>query len=124
MEALRASFQHSQPTVLFPDFTGEDYGALEATVLALIPAEPAELADMERAVEVASADPENRKLVARITERLPSRAQLAKLTPWAVFVMVSLDMLKVAPEINPNDISVLTMILMVVLYLLPPGSGS
>jgi len=38
--------------------------------------------------------------------------------------MVSLDMLKVAPEINPNDISVLTMILMVVLYLLPPRAGS
>jgi len=32
---------------------------------------------------------------------------------------VSLDMLKVAPENNPNDIGVLTMILMVVLYLLP-----
>jgi hypothetical protein len=38
--------------------------------------------------------------------------------------MVSLYMLKVAPEINPNDLLVLTMILMVVLYLLPPRSGS
>jgi hypothetical protein len=34
-----------------------------------------------------------------------------------VFVLVSFDMLKAAPEINPNDITVLTMI---VLYLLPP----
>ena len=122
MEAMRASFQRSQPTVLFPDFTGEDYSALEMTVLALIPAKLAELADIERAVEVASADPESRKLVARITERLPSRAQVAQLTPWAVFVVVALDMLHVAPEINPNDIGVLTMILMVVLYLLPPRS--
>jgi hypothetical protein len=41
-----------------------------------------------------------------------------------VFIMVSLDLLNVAPELNPNDIGVLTMILMVVLYLLPPRSGS
>ena len=108
---------------LLPDFTGDDWGALEAAVLDLIP-RPEQLADIEQAVEVASADPESRKLLARITERLPSRAQVAKLTPWAVFVMVSLDMLKVAPELNPNDIGVLTMILMVVLYLLPPRSGS
>ena len=44
---------------------------------------------------------------------------MARLAPWAVFVMVSLELLKAAPEINPNDIGVLTMILMVVLYLLP-----
>jgi hypothetical protein len=124
MEAMLASFEPSRSTVLFPDFTGDDCSALEATVLALFPRKPEELADMEQAVEVASADPENRKLVARITERLPSRAQVAEVTPWAVFVLVSLDMLKVAPEINPNDIGVLTMILMVVLYLLPPRSGS
>ena len=37
--------------------------------------------------------------------------------------MVSLDLLKAAPELNPNDLTVLTMILMVVLYLLPPRSG-
>jgi hypothetical protein len=124
MEEMRADFERSQPTVLLPDFTGDDYSALEATVLALIPTNPEELAAAERTVEVASADPENRRLVARITEHLPSRAQVAKLTPWAVFVMASLDLLKVAPEINPNDIGVLTMILMVVLYLLPPRSGS
>jgi hypothetical protein len=124
MEAMQASFEQSRPTILLPDFTGDDYEALEAAVLALIPTTPEELADTEQAVEAASADPENRKLVARITERLPSRAQVAKLTPWAAFVLVALDMLKVAPEINPNDIGVLTMILMVVLYLLPPRSGS
>lgn len=123
MEAMRASFEPFRPTVLLPDFTGKDYRALERAVLALIPTKPEELADMEQAVEAASADPESRKLIARITERLPSRAQVAKLTPWAVFVMVSLDMLKVAPELNPNDIGVLTMILMIVLYLLP-RSGS
>jgi hypothetical protein len=33
-------------------------------------------------------------------------------------------MLKVAPEITPNDIGVLTIILMVVLYFLPPRAGS
>ena len=124
MEAMRASFEPFRPMVLLPDFTGNDYRALEHAVLALIPTKPEELADVEQAVETASADPESRKLVARITERLPSRAQVAKLTPWAVFVMVSLDVLKVAPELNPNDIGVLTMILMVVLYLLPPRSGS
>jgi len=124
MTAMRASFEQSRPVVLVPDFTGDDYTALVAAVLALSPTTPEQLADIEQAVEAASADPENRKLVARITERLPSRAQGAKLTPWAVFVMVSLDMLKVAPELNPNDIGVLTMILMVVLYLLPPRPGS
>ena len=124
MEAMGADFEQSQVTVLLPDFTGDDYGALWATVRALIPTKPEKLAAAERTIEVASADPENRKLVARITEHLPSRTQVAKLTPWAVFVMVSLDLLKVAPEINRNDIGVLTMILMVVLYLLPPRSGS
>ena len=49
---------------------------------------------------------------------------MARLAPWAVFVMVSLELLKAVPEINPNDIGVLTMILMVVLYLLPSRSGS
>ena len=39
-------------------------------------------------------------------------------------LMLSLELLKAAPEINPNDIGVLTMILMVVLHLLPPRSGS
>jgi hypothetical protein len=122
MEAMRADFERS-PVVatLFPDFTGDDYRAL---IRALIPTKPEELAAAERTIEVARVDPENRKLVARITEHLASRTQVTKLTPWAVFVMVSLDLLKVAPEINPNDIGVLTMILMVVLYLLPPRSGS
>ena len=124
MEAILAGFEQSRPMGLFPDFTGEDYSGLEATVLALIPTTREQLAGTERAVEEASTNPENRKLAARISERLPSRAQVAKLTPWAVFVMVSLDMLKVAPEINLNDIGVLTMILMVVLYLLPTRSGS
>ena len=49
---------------------------------------------------------------------------MARLAPWAVFVMASPELLKAAPEINPNDIGVLTMILIVVLYLLPPRSGS
>ena len=123
MEAMRASFKQSEPMVLLPDFTGDDYEALEDAVLALIP-QPEVLAELEQAVKAASEDSESRKLVARITERLPSRAQVVKLTPWALFVMVSLDLLKVAPELNPNDLSVLTMILMVVLYLLPPRSGS
>ena len=79
---------------------------------------------MERAVEAANSDPENRKLVARIIECLPNRTQMLKLGPWAVFVMASIELLKVAPDINPNDIAVLTMILMIVLYLLPPRSGS
>jgi hypothetical protein len=124
MEAMQADFEWSQVTVLFPEFTGDDYSALWARVLAFVPTKPEELAAAERTAGVASADPENRKLVARIIEHLPSRTQVAKLTPWTVFVMVSLDLLKVAPEINPNDIGVLTMILMVVLYLLPPRSGS
>ena len=123
MEDMLVHIDRSRPTVLFPDFSGDDYTALETAILTLIP-RPEQLADLEQAVEVASADPENRKLVARITDRLPSGAQLDKLTAWAVFVMVSLEMLKVAPEINPNDIGVLTMILMVVLYLLPPRPGS
>jgi hypothetical protein len=124
MDAILTSFTQSQIPVLLPDFTGDDYSSLEAAVLALVPTKPEELADLEQVVEAASADPENRKLVAGITDRLPSRAQVVKLTPWAVFVMVSLEMLRVAPEINPNDIGVLTMILMVVLYLLPPRSGA
>ena len=124
MEAMLASFKQPRPTVLLPDFTGDDYSALETTVLALIPTGPERLADIEQAVEAANADPENRKLLARDTDRLPSRTQLAGLTPWAVFVMVSLEVLKVAPEINSNDIGVLTMIVMVVLYLLPPRAGS
>ena len=82
------------------------------------------LAEAEQIVEAASADPENRKLVARISERLPSRAQAVKLGPCALLVVVSLDLLKVAPELNPNDINVLAMILMVALYLLPPRSSS
>ena len=124
MDAMLASFKQPRPTVLLPDFTGDDYSALETTVLAFIPTNPERLADIEQAVEAASADPENRKLLARITDRLPSRTRLAGLTPWAVFVMVSLEVLKVAPEINSNDIGVLTMIVMVVLYLLPPRAGS
>jgi len=124
VDAMLASFRQPRPTVLLPDFTGDDYSALETAVLALVPTNPEQLADIEQAVEAASADPENRKLLARITDRLPSRTQLAGLTPWAVFVMVSLEVLKVAPEINSNDIGVLTMILMVVLYLLPPRAGS
>lgn len=116
------SFEQSQSMVLLPHFTGDNYKALERTILVLAP-KPEELAEVEQAVEAASADPENRKLVARIAERLPSRAQVAKMTPWAVLVMVSLELLKVAPEINPNDIGALTMILMVELYLLPPRSG-
>jgi len=124
MDAMLASFEQPRPTVLLPDFTGDDYSALDAAVLALVPTNPEQLAGIEQVVEAASADPENRKLLAQITERLPNRTQLARLTPWGVFVMVSLDMLKVAPEINPNDIGVLTMILMVVLYLLPARSGS
>lgn len=118
------SFKQLQPSALLPDFTGDDYSALEAAVLALVPTDPEELADIEQVVESASADPENRKLLAKIIERLPTPAQLGRLSPWAVFVMVSLDMLKMAPQLNPNDIGVLTMILMVVLYLLPPRSGS
>jgi hypothetical protein len=117
MDEMLASFRQPRPAVLLPDFTGDDYSALETSVLALVPTTPEQLADIEQAVEAASADPENRELLARITDRLPSRTQLAGLTPWAVFVMVSLEMLKVAPEINPNDIGVLTIILMVVLYL-------
>jgi hypothetical protein len=124
MDAMLASFLQPRPTALLPDFTGDDYSALEDAVLALVPSNPEQLADIELAVQTASSDPGNRKLLARITERLPNRTQLARLTPWAVFVIVSLDMLKVAPEINPNDITVLTMILMVVLYLLPPRAGS
>ena len=124
MDAMLASFGQPRPTVLLPDLTGDDYSALETTVLALVPTNPEQLADIEQAVEVASADPENRRLLVRITDRLPSRTQLAGLTPWAIFVMVTLEMLKVAPGINPNDIGVLTMILMVVLYLLPPRAGS
>jgi hypothetical protein len=34
------------------------------------------------------------KLLARITDRLPSRTQVVGLTPWTVFVMVSLELLK------------------------------
>jgi hypothetical protein len=124
MDAMLASFKQPRPTTLLPDFTGDDYSALEAAVLALVPTDPEQLADIEQVVEAASADPENRKLVAKITERLPSRAHLVRLSPWAVFVMVSLDMLKMAPELSPNDIGVLTMVLMVVLYLLPPRSSS
>lgn len=124
MDAMRASFERPRSAVLLPDFTGEDDSLLETAVLALVPTDPEELASIEQGVEAASADPENRKLLAQITERLPSRTQLAGLTPWAVFVMVSLEVLKEAPEINPNDIGMLTMILMVVLYLLPPRAGS
>jgi hypothetical protein len=124
MEAMLASFEQSRPMALLPDFTGDDHGTLEAAVLALIPTTSEQFANVEQAVEEASADPENRELVARISARLPRHAQVARLTPWAVFVVVSLDMLKVAPEMNPNDIGVLTMILTVVLYLLPPRSGS
>lgn len=124
MDALLASFEQPRPAALLPDFTGDDYSALESAILALVPTDPEQLADLEQVVEAAGADPENRKLLARITERLPSRTQMARLTPWAVFVVVSLDMLKVAPEINPNDIGMLTMILMAVLYVLPPRSGS
>jgi hypothetical protein len=124
MNAMLASFEQPRPTVLMPDFTGDDYRALETTVLALVPTNPGQLADIEQAVQAASADPENCKLLSRITDRLPSRTQIARLTPWTAFVIVSLEMLKVAPEINPNDIGMLTMILMVVLYLLPPGAGS
>jgi hypothetical protein len=118
---MEMRFELSAPAP--PDFTRDNYSALQDSIQALI-SKPEELAEVEQAVEAASADPESRKLVARITERLPSRAQVAKLTPWAVFVLVSLDMLKVAPDINPNDMVVLTMILMVMLYLLPPRSGS
>lgn len=124
MNAMLASFRQSRPAVLLPDFTGDDYSGFETTVLALVPTDPEQLADIEQAVEAASADPANRKLLAWIADRLPSRTQLAGLAPWAVFVTVSLKMLQVAPEINPNDIGVLTMILMVVLYLLPPRAGS
>ena len=105
-----------------PDFTGDDYGELEAAVLALVPTNPEQLADFEQTVQAASADSGKRKLLARIIEFLPYRARVARLAPWAF--MVSLELLKAAPEINPNDIGVLTMILMVVLYLLPPRSGS
>jgi hypothetical protein len=124
MDAIGASFERPRSAVLMPDFTGEDYSSLETAVLALVPTDPEELASIEQDVEAASADPENRKLLAQITERLPSRTQLARLTPWAIFVIVSLEVLKEAPEINPNDIGMLTMILMVVLYLLPPRGGS
>jgi hypothetical protein len=124
MDAMRTSVERPRSAVLLPDFAGEDYSSLETAVLALVPTDPEELAGIEQGVEAASADSENRKLLAQITERLPSRIQLARLTPWAVFVMVSLEVLKEAPEINPNDIGMLTMILMVVLYLLPPHVGS
>jgi hypothetical protein len=124
MNAMRASFERPRPAVLLPDFTGDECSSLEAAVLALVPTSPEELATIEQSVEAASADPENRKLLAQITERLPNRTQLARLTPWTVFVMVSLEVLKEAPEINPNEIGMLTMILMVVLYLLPPRAGS
>jgi hypothetical protein len=124
MDAIQASFTQPQPEALLPDFTGDDYYALETAVLGLIPADPGQLAGIEQAVEAASAAPGNREMLTRITRRLPEPAQLARLTPWAIFVLVSLDMLKAAPEINPNDIGVLTMILMIVLYLLPPRSDS
>ena len=62
-----------RPTVLLPDFTGDDYSALEAAVLDLVPANPGQLADVEQAVEAASADPENRELLAKISECLPNR---------------------------------------------------
>jgi hypothetical protein len=124
MDAMLASFEQPGATVLLPDFTGDDYSGLEEAVLALVPTNPEQVTVIEQAVEAASAVPENRKLLARITERLPNRTQLTRLTPWGLFVVVSLDMLKVAPEINANDIGVLTMILMVVLYLLPPRSGT
>jgi hypothetical protein len=124
MDAMLASFRQPRPAVLLPDFTGEDYSGLEAAVLALVPTDPEQLADIEQVVKAASVDPENRKQLAKIVERLPTRAQLTRLSSWAVFVIVSLDMLKLAPDLSLNDIGVLTMILMVVLYLLPPRLGS
>ena len=77
MDAILASFEQPRPTVLLPDFTGDDYSALEAAVLDLVPTNPGQLADIEQAVEAASADPENRELLANISERLPNRTQLA-----------------------------------------------
>jgi hypothetical protein len=124
MDAMLASFKPPSATALLADFPADDYDSLAASVLALIPKAPEQLADIEKAVETASADLENPELLARITRRLPDRTQLAHLTPWAVFVLVSLATLKAAPEINPNDIGVLTVILMIVMYLLPPRAGS
>jgi len=124
MATMGADFDEAEPIALLPDFTGDDCSSLEAVLLTLVRTNAEELAEAEQIVEAASADPENRKLVARISERLPSRAQAVKLGPWALLVVVSLDLLKVAPELNPNDINVLAMILMVALYLLPPRSGS
>jgi len=124
MDTIRASFERPRSAVLLPDFTGEDYNSLETAVLALVPTDPDELVGIEQDLEAASAGAENRELLAQITERLPSRTQLARFTPWAVVIIVSLEVLKEAPEINPNDIGMLTMILMVVLYLLPSRAGS
>jgi hypothetical protein len=123
MDAIVASFRSPGPTPVLADFLGGDSDSLETAVLALLPTDPEQLVGIEETVETASADPGNRELLTRIAQRLPDRAHVAHLTPWAVFVLAAVAMLTAAPEMNPNDIGALTIILMIVLYLLPPRAG-
>jgi hypothetical protein len=65
MDAILASFEQPRPAVLLPDFSGDDYSALEDAVLALVPTNPEQLADIEQVLEAASANPGPRASTAR-----------------------------------------------------------
>lgn len=67
--------------MLLPHSSGTNWRRLESAVRSLLPTSPEQIAELEQAVEEASADPETRKEAHRIAASLLSRAQRMNLTP-------------------------------------------
>jgi hypothetical protein len=104
MDAIQASFE---PVVLFPDFSGDDFSQLESAVLGLLPRTTDEVENVERIVVEASADPENRKFIAEVANRLPDRSKIVRMATWVGFLMVASYLIEIAPEMNANRIAML-----------------
>jgi hypothetical protein len=110
MDAIKGSFEEF---TLLPDFSGDDFSQLESAVLSLMPTTAEEVENIERAVVDTSADPESRKIIARLAEHLPNRSEVATMTTWAGFLAVALYLMEMAPEIDPNRIAMLAVIVAV-----------
>ena len=110
----------SQPDALLPDFSDTNWASLESAVISLLPASPEQIAELEQAVLEGSTDPQNRKAAHRLATSLLSRAQWRNLAPWATITAVAGAMLKLADDVTSNQLLMLTIIVMVVLWAMPP----
>jgi hypothetical protein len=74
-----------------------DLEKVETELAALLPETDEEIQEVARGVASIQADPEGRKLIDRMTGGL-KRADVAGITPWAVLVLVTWLLLRIAAE--------------------------